>query len=443
MTKLCEIVGQLLDYMEANFEVHETPVGLYRGFINSIYNGTFDKSNRDPSGLCWLPSSAKTANPKLYSLEEFSDWMVLEGYAPNSLNTWRAATHSEQRFNWIAWYRCNEYAFLGHLGMSSQRSIELEQARATKLRRTPAAKTTAAKAFPVDFETALLRDGFIRPGKENERDIISKFDWRGICITILLLYGARRISEPFHLWAGDVMESCNRPGEALVRIYHPVEGQAPETPKVNGRRAPNRQSYLQAFYPEYPPRNLGHGNYHAGFKGRAFADDEAKFIHVYWLPSFMGEAFLWAYVNYMQQRARLGINGSRHPFAFVSHHGAYKGEPYSIKSFEETWKRAVRRIGLPHAKAHGTTPHGGRHATGMRANKAGVSQYDAQEMFAHSTIDSQRPYRVPSPQQITESLDAATLRLELSEISQSEDRLSSRLSADWQTIWRERDSTTD
>src|SRR5205823_2073621 len=158
-----------------------------------------------------------------------------------------------------------------------------------------------------------------------------------------------------------VAENPTRRGEALVRIYHPIEGQAPALPRLNGRRLVNRQAYLRAFYPNYIPRTMASGNYHAGFKGRAFTDDKGMYIHVYWLPSSMGQAFLWAYHNYMLQRARMGIDGKRHPFAFVSHHGTHRGEPYSIKAFLNTWARAMRRIGLPHAKIHGTSPHGGRH----------------------------------------------------------------------------------
>jgi hypothetical protein len=347
-------------------------------------------------------------------LEEFSDWMAQEEYVVEPLNPWSAATSTEHRFNWIAWYRRNQHSFLGHLGRTAKRSAELEQARIVKRRRQPSSKPNAPKAFPANFEVALLRDGFVRPGKDFEPDILEKYDWRGICIAMLLLYGARRPSEPFHIWTGDVIENPTRPGEALVRIYHPIDGQAPENPKINGRRAPNRQAYLQAFYPKYKPRNSADGNYHAGFKGRAFTDDKAKFLHVYWLPSQMAKAFLCAYHNYMKQRARWGLDGLRHPFAFVSHKkGEYFGQPYTIKAFELAWARAVKRIGLPHMKIHGTTPHGGRHGTGIRANKAGVSVYDAQEMFGHSSPESQRTYRTPTPEQVTELMEAATQRLQL------------------------------
>ena len=410
MIKLCQIVGQLIDYIDANVQILK-PTDLFRGFVNSLYNGTFDATEQDPSLLCWFPSNAKTVNPKLHMLEEFSDWMVRENYVPSSLNPWTDATTLEQRFNWIAWYRQNHFSFLGHLRLTPKQSANLAHARSIKLRRQPLGKASAAKAFPKEFEAAFFRDGFVKHGKADEQDILEKYDWRGICISLLLVYGARRLSEPFQLWTGDVMENPTRPGEALVRIYHPVEGQAPEKPQVNGRRAANRQAYLQIFHPRYAPRTLSHGNYHAGFKGRAFTDEKAQFLHVHWLPSDMAEAFLYAYHNYMEQRARLGIDSTRHPFAFVSHIGKHKGEPYTIGAFSAAWKRAVIRIGLPHAKLHGTTPHGGRHSVGIRANKAGVNRYDAQEMFGHSTLESQDVYRVPTVEQVTESLEAATFRI--------------------------------
>jgi len=432
MTKLCEIVGRLLQYIEANRREGDKPVNVFEGFVNALYNGTFGENNEDPSGLCWFASNTKTVNQKLYMLEEFSEWMVQEKYALEPLNPWSTATSSEQRFNWIAWYLRNEHSFLGHLGVTKRRSEAMEQARMIKLRRQPMSKPSEPKAFPSNFETALLRDGFVRPGKDGEADILEKFDWRGICIAMLLLYGGKRLSEPFHLWIGDVMENPARPGEALVRIYHPSHGQAPENPKINGRRAANRQAYLQAFYPSFLPRDIATGNYHAGFKGRAFTDDKAKFLHVYWFPSFMAEAFLHAYHNYMLQRARMGIDGSRHPFAFVSHSKKYKGQPYSIKSFESTWARAIKRIGLPYGKIHGTTPHGGRHAVGLRANRGGVNQYDAQEMFGHSSPESQRTYLVPSADDVTKSLEAATVRLQAKD---DDEKTNLVASPDWMDIW--------
>lgn len=412
MNKLCEIVGKLLDYIETHRGVQDKPVRVFEGFVNALYNGTFNSDGEDPSGLCWMPSNSKTVDPKLYMLEEMSDWMLRERYISECLNPWTQATSTERRFNWLAWYRSNQYSFLGHLAPSAGASAALHQARVVKIRRKPTKNIRAPKAFPQNSEVPLLTYGFIQPGKENSKNPLEKFDWRGICITMLLLYGARRVSEPFHLWVGDVMEHPDRPGNALVRIYHPELGQAPDAPRINGRRAVNRQAYLQAFFPKYPPRTKGIGNYHAGFKSRSFTDDTVKYLHVFWLPTEYGDAFLYAYSMYMRQRVKLGIDSKKHPFAFVSHKGKYKGEPYTISSFEKKWMRAMRRIGLPHLKLNGTTTHGLRHAYGMRANKGGVGVLEAQEAFGHSSPESQLTYRAPGVAEITKKLDTASMSLQ-------------------------------
>lgn len=77
MTKLCEIVGRLIDYIEANY-LRKKPVHLFEGFVVALYNGTFDEHGDDPSGLSWLPSNSSTINPKLHMLEEFSDGWSLK-----------------------------------------------------------------------------------------------------------------------------------------------------------------------------------------------------------------------------------------------------------------------------------------------------------------------------------------------------------------------------
>ena len=137
----------------------------------------------------------------------------------------------------------------------------------------------------------------------------------------------------------------------------------------------------------------------------------------------------------MLQRAQMGIDGKRHPFAFVSHHGKHKGEPYSIKSFQGAWERAVKRIGLIPGKRHGTSPHGARHGFGMRANKGKVDPFTAQEAFAHSSVDSQRTYRVPSTEQVTEEMDCATLKIQYDERMMGANITPSSMPDNWMDIW--------
>src|SRR5690606_4893224 len=140
MEKLCQVVGLLLDYIEANRGSHDKPETLFQAFISALYGGTLDDKGNDSSGLGWLPSSARTVNPKAYMLNEFSDWMKAKGYVQHCVNPWTTATSTEERLNWIAWFRQNGNSFLGHIGISSGTSTTLAQARMVKLRRLPSGK---------------------------------------------------------------------------------------------------------------------------------------------------------------------------------------------------------------------------------------------------------------------------------------------------------------
>src|SRR5438105_4784429 len=70
MAKLCQIVGMLLDYTEANYLNFEKPAALFETFAQRVYTGTIGEDGRDPSGLyCW-PKLTKTANQLLNTLSE-------------------------------------------------------------------------------------------------------------------------------------------------------------------------------------------------------------------------------------------------------------------------------------------------------------------------------------------------------------------------------------
>lgn len=410
MLKLCEIVGLLIDYIDANKDAHCKPVSLFREFVRALYNGTIGESNLDPSGLYWIPSRTATVNPKIAMLSNLSQWMVNNGYVSESLNPWTPATTAEQRFNYLAWCKKNDESFLKHLGPSRKASAAVEEARSIKLRRPIVPVVSTPKVFPVSFEVALLRQGFVRHGKDNSLDPYEKYDWRGICIAMLLLYGGRRLSEPFHLWIGDVMENPNESDQAYVRIFHPVEGAAPADRKINGRHLPNRQAYLQAFYPKYPPRNFGIGNYEAGFKSR-FLIKNGNYLVVHWGPREMGKVFMQAWNMYMWQRIKFGVGGDKHPFAFVSHKGKSKGEPYTMKSFEASWERAIHKIGLQKIKSQGTSTHGPRHGYARKAKAGNVEPDALQIALGHSSIKSQEVYGKPGIQDVSEMMDMATKKI--------------------------------
>ena len=256
----------------------------------------------------------------------------------------------------------------------------------------------------------LLFVGFMVPGKQANQDLVERYDWRGICITILMHWGGLRVSEPFHLWVGDVMTNPLKPNEASVRIYHPIDGAAPHDFKgPNGRFMANREAYLQARYPRYRPRNRETGNRKAGWKNPKLDDTSQCYMYVHWLPTgTAGRLFLQAWKLYMLQRMRARIGADKHPWLFVSFREEQKGEPYTIDAYRDAHARAIRRIGLEPAKLNGTTGHGHRHAYGQRTRRGAVSAIVTQRVLHHRSIESQAVYTEPSVSEVTRALETAT-----------------------------------
>ena len=76
MVKMCQIVGMLLDYTEANHASFEKPAKLFETFAQRVYTGTIGEDGRDASGLYWLPKRTTNGKLLLSMLSEFSDWMA-------------------------------------------------------------------------------------------------------------------------------------------------------------------------------------------------------------------------------------------------------------------------------------------------------------------------------------------------------------------------------
>lgn len=409
MNKVCQAVGMLLDYMATNHAHFDKPQDLFDTFAQRIYTGTTGADGRDPSGLYWLPKRTQTAKQLLNTLSEFSDWMHAK-YGATPLNPWREATAYEQHLNWAAFINKTQRSFLGHLDSYAEATEAAKHARNIRQRRTPTGDHGETKAFPDDRFMDLLFVGFTVPGKQDSPDIVERYDWRGICITILMHWGGLRVSEPFHLWVYDVMTNPLAPDEATVRVYHPIDGAAPKDFRgANGRFLPNREAYLKARHPGYRPRHTETGNRKAGWKNPKLDDTVQNFMHVHWLPTGIGgRLFLQAWKLYMYQRMRAKIGADSHPFLFVSFRGAQHGEPYTIDAYRDAHARAVRRIGLVPGKMNGTTHHGHRHAHGQRMRRGEAGSIVTQKALHHRSIESQAVYTEPSIAEVTCALEAAT-----------------------------------
>ena len=432
--KLIQVVGLLLDYMEANQNNYTSPIKYFESFAEAIYSGTINEEGLDPSGLYWLHRNAETANVLLRLLSEFSDWLHKE-YGAVQLNPWREATTFEQRLKFMAKVNKEQHCFLAHLNDIhdiSQSSLNVRNF--VNKRGSSPSSFIDVKSFPEDQIDNLLCNGFKWDGykktsyykklskkerKNFKPDDVDSYNWRDICITILMHGGGLRLSETFHLWTDDVYVDPCDPNLAEVRIYEPSEGKVPKALKslkhpITGKNITNRETYLRLKY-GLRPRNQYTDRRHAGWKHPKLDNITDKYIRVYWFSKEWGYFFMRAWRMYLRQRNRYDIP-EKNPYAFVTYSDRYdgkeKGNMLTMDSYRETHKNAVEKIGLEYGKYFGTTPHGHRHACGKRLRMAGVSPMTIQIVLHHLSMKSQEVYTAPNAIEVTGELDNATKLLD-------------------------------
>lgn len=291
--KVVQAVGLLLDYMAANYSCFEDPKELFTSFVQRLYSGTIGDNGADPSGLYWLPRERNIVKQLSSQVAAFSDWLS-EQKGAEPLNPWRRATTFEEMLNWAAFHQRHSRTFLGHTWDMNRASETAQKARNTQLKRNPKMERDGVKYFPEDKFEDLLFKGFIVPGYQKSPRIEERLNLRDILITLLQHYGGLRISEPFHLFVHDVLPDPRDPERALVRIFHPSEGIAPDDwldEKGNPIKC-TRGKYLRGKHlliprNEYPQCDLRH----AGWK-EPLLDGRQRFMYVHWFPSWAGKFFL-------------------------------------------------------------------------------------------------------------------------------------------------------
>lgn len=77
------------------------------------------------------------------------------------------------------------------------------------------------------------------------------------------------------------------------------------------------------------------------------------------------------------------------PWAFLTK----DNQPLGVEGFDDSFRAAVRRIGLTPAKWAGTSSHGLRHRYGQWLNEFGLSDKEGQVAMHHLNTRSQDVYR--------------------------------------------------
>lgn len=392
-------VKLLMEYMIANHDQFDDVEDLFTSFAMRMSSGTISEEGDDPSGLHWWPRSRNSVLVSVKDVTLFSNFMVAK-YDAQSINPPREATPQERRMMEAARRHAREKALLGHTWEAQLRSELLLTQPAAVKKPLRFEHDADEPAFPEEFFIPLLERGFRVGGKQSLRDVL---------IT-LLLHNGPRLSEVLHLFVHDVVPDPTRPDTALVRIYHPEEGLAPNDwlNEYGESITATRNEYLRGKYGMLP-RTLAKPTTTAfvGWKGATLDSRDTKHFRVWFFPEYYGEVFwrLWEY--YKIERAQIMLaSGASHPFAFVTSNGT----PVGTTLFRKSHERAVKRIGLEPGWGRGTTPHSHRHAYAMRL-KGFVDPVIVQKLLRHRSISSQDAYTAPELTEVNAALTRAAASL--------------------------------
>ncbi len=393
----------LIKYINANLSTFETAASLLQSFTQCLTLGTIDPSTlEDESQLFWSPRSCEDVNILLAHITKYTDWLSEKAdHQQNRINNFRKATSLEQRLNWCAYYHKHAHVFLNHLSSPQKVAHSMGYARQVQAQRNAVVRAKTSKRFPASKIRQLLDYGMIKPKGGIDEEGKHFPDFKNQAITLLLHFGGVRKSEVFHLYLSDIHVDRQR-NEAIVRIYHPSEGESPN-PSYRNRREYLLREFNLKPRTDYPRTE----RLHAGWKSPLLID-KRKFFQVHFFPPEKACEFLLVWRNYLIHQRVDPVPFREHPFAFTNNFG----DPETLKNFQRMHADAVQRIGLRPAKHLGTSEHGHRHAYGYRLAFHGFSQVQIQKAMHHRSPDSCLIYLQPTDEELRsemQRLGGATL----------------------------------
>ncbi|XOV81266.1 MAG: gamma-mobile-trio recombinase GmtY [Aestuariibacter sp.] len=391
---------------------------LIRKFALSLYKGTIDvEDHRDKLNLYWPPASMISTKSILSALQTFIDWCEVEGVIepqPSNVPTHPRDERTTLRFLYQA-VKAKAFMFLSHTVTTSELARGIADKQANKIIDLGVNQKACgeAKKFPTELVSPLMKYGFIK--KESATLPEEREDLTAKMITLLLLFGGTRISEPFHIWYNDVVPQFD--GSCKVLLRHPSEAYT----DMVGEQKMLRRTYLaqRNLKPRNDDRNSK--SYKAGWKNLKV--DSTLSAPVFFIHPSAESLFREMYIYYLSYRERLMKSytdrcGTDHPFLFVKQTGN-AGEPYSIKAYQDALKRAYKRLekrlGRPvkYGKLEGTSPHGPRHFYGQMLAESGVPPKIIQNSLRHRSVLSQGIYTEPTFDHVTRELEKARHLIEI------------------------------
>ena len=416
-------LGLFYDYCAALSRNNTSPMSyqdMMARFGISLANGTIEpKTATDELQLYWPPSSIENAKRLISSLREYIEWCSYKNLVPQNLKLRKDQLPTDEQTYIKYLYQAHiakSFMFLGHSMKTSQIArtmAELQNLMPVNF----AAKTSKivenSKHFPDQYVSLLLKEGFVKNSLAT--DVFEREDITAKMITLLMMFGGTRHSEPYHIWFNDVIPQTD--GSCKIFLRHPSESKT----YMPGETTKNRKQYL--YEHGLLPRNSNSNSksYKAGWKSLQVDQDYSapvQFIHP-GAEKMFRELYIIYIKSYrpklMKQRKENG--GYMHPFLFVSNWNGDIGAPYSMSAYRGALERAYERLNNAHGlnikmlKKAGTAPHGMRHYFGQALTDLGLDMKVIQKCLRHRTIAAQSVYTEPNGDKIRVALDNALDRI--------------------------------
>lgn len=388
-------IGLFYDYCVVKAPMYSNDnnvIDAIRGFIQCSISGDTE--------LRWVPSRIKTVRRHVSNIIDFSKFLEIDGIIPKS----ETKLHKEYFYRAAAVKNNSAYSHIINVKSLAKNLQANSLDHIYKFPKHATSNTINIKAFPEELIEALLNEGFKH--KNGEENIGAKM------ITILMLFGGMRNSEPFHLWYNDI-NLYPKIGGIEIRLHHPSDATCNIPPYISK----SRYNYLleRKILPRNN-RNNSHSLY-AGWKNLALDNTlstEIKIIH-----TDVENLFKHLYLKYMNQRdvfidTYKNKNGFDHPFLFVKTGDPNDlGAPLSMSSYVKALKAASIRLSKlgydsQYGAKNGFNPHAMRHWFASILSEMGVNPKVIQSLMNHRNILSQEVYKSSNKRMIDSALNELT-----------------------------------
>jgi len=415
--------GLFCDYIISNksyygrLKLEKAYVNIYSEIMSDFtfhyFNGTIniESPDPDPMGLYWFPRTRKTTKASLARLQMFGRWLRNDKIAQKLTNILYVSGGDDQSCpDPIGFFTKRnmgrQISFLSHL-----KRFDRERRESGVVGRTVSIAGDHVRAFPDQLIGPLIHRGFLRRNAKKTNDLQNE-DIVAKILTLFMLFGGLRKSEPHHLFVSDVQLVD---GNFEIFLHHPEDGSI----KVGSEKTTRELLVLSRFH--WRPRTVSERRFQAGWKG---VKGDAKGTPVFWLPiagirqlinNLLKHYMFKVRPQIMESRRKLGLPD--HPYLLVSSGGSYAatqseiGAPYTMSAYRSAWDRMLARLKRVQERTpeewDTLTPHTCRHFYGSFLARLKVDGRTIQRCMHHFSPRSHLVYTELPAEEINDILSTA------------------------------------